>query len=133
MLIPRRSFILQSVFYTNPEKYEELRAATFAILADLRANGPTEEEVESVRAQRLNNLQEAREENSYWLGSLRRVMIGVEDDYGYTTDSAALWENLSATAIQEQAEFALGSETYLLATLFPEALDPEGESGESSE
>ena len=128
--IPRRSFILQSVFYTNPEKYEELRAATFAILADLRANGPTEEEVESVRAQRLNNLQEAREENSYWLGSLRRVMIGVEDDYGYTTGSAALWENLSATAIQEQAEFALGSETYLLATLFPEALDPEGESGE---
>ena len=80
--IPRRSFILQSVFYTNPEKYEALRAATFAILADLRANGPTEEEVESVRAQRLNNLQEAREENSYWLGSLRRVMIGVEDDYG---------------------------------------------------
>ena len=51
----------------------------------------------------------------------------MEDDYGYTTGSAALWENLSAAAIQEQAEFALGSETYLLATLFPEALDPEGE------
>ncbi len=130
--IPNRSYILQSVFFTNPEKYGELRAATFAILADLRENGPTEEEVESVRAQRLNNLQEAREENSYWLATLRRMITGVESDFGYTTESAAVWENLSAAAIQEQAEIALGNETYLLVTLFPEALDPEGESGEPS-
>ena len=125
--LPSRRYVLQGVAYTNPEKYDELRAAAFAILRDLRDNGPTEEEVESVRTQRLNNIEEAREQNSYWLGALRRVIIGLEDDYGHTRDSGTYWENLSADAIQQQAQIAVRDDAWLLATLFPEALEPAGD------
>ncbi len=123
--IPNSRYVLQGVVYTNPEKYEELRAAAFDILTDLRDNGPTEEEVEGVRTQRVNNIEEAREQNSYWLNALRRVIRGLESDYGYTRDSASWWENLTAAAIQEQAGIAIRDDAWLVATLFPEALDPE--------
>lgn len=123
--IPLPRFTLQTFFFSNPEKVEELREATFAILEDLRENGPTEAEVDSVRAQRLTDLQEAREENRYWLGALRHVISGARDDYGYTAGEAALWEGLDAGGIQQQAEAVLGREGYLLVTLYPEALAPE--------
>ena len=123
--IPNSRYVLQGVVYTNPEKYEELRAAAFDILTDLRDNGPTEEEVEGVRTQRVNNIEEAREQNSYWLNALRRVIRGLESDYGYTRDSASWWENLTAEGIQGQAGIAIRDDAWLVATLFPEALDPE--------
>lgn len=125
--IPNRNYVLQGVAFTNAEKYPALRAAAFGILHDLRENGPTEEEVEGVRAQRINNIEEAREQNGYWLGALRRVIMGLEEDYGYTRDSALYWENLTPEAIQEQAAFAIRDDAWLFATLFPKALDPEGE------
>ncbi len=125
--IPKPSFILQTFFFSNPTKYEDLRAATFAILNDLRENGPTEEEVEGARAQQLTNLEEAREENGYWLGALQAVLRGTESDYGHTAGAAALWEGLTAAAIQEQAEAVLGREGYIRVTLFPEALAPTDE------
>ena len=125
--IPKPSFILQTFFFSNPTKYEDLRAATFAILNDLRENGPTEEEVEGARAQQLTNLEEAREENGYWLGALREVIRGTESDYGHTAGAAALWESLTAAAIQEQAESILSREGYIRVTLFPEALAPTDE------
>ncbi len=125
--IPNRNFLLQGVAFTNPEKYEALRAAAFAILHDLRENGPTEEEVEGVRAQRINNIEEAREQNGYWLGALRRVIIGLEENYGYTKHSTSRWEDLTPEAIQEQAGIAIRDDAWLFATLFPEALDPDYE------
>ncbi len=125
--IPNRNFLLQGVAFTNAEKYPALRAAAFDILHDLRENGPTEEEIEGVRTQRINNIEEAREQNGYWLGALRRVIIGLEEDYGYTRHSTDRWENLTADAIQEQAGIAIRDDAWLFATLFPEALDPEGE------
>ena len=125
--IPGRNFVLQGVAFTNAEKYPALRAAAFEILHDLRENGPTEEEVEGVRTQRINNIEEAREQNGYWLGALRRVIIGLEEDYGHTMHSTDRWENLTAEAIQEQAGIAIRDDAWLFATLFPEALDPEGE------
>ena len=123
--IPNPTYVLQGVAFTNPEKYEELRATAFDILTDLRDNGPTEEEIEGVRAQRINNIEEAREQNSYWLSALRRVIRGLESDYGYTKGSASWWENLTAEGIQEQASIAIRDDAWLVATLFPEALDPE--------
>ena len=125
--IPNRDYVLQGVAFTNAEKYPALRAAAFGILHELRENGPTEEEVEGVRAQRINNIEEAREQNGYWLGALRRVIMGLEEDYGYTRDSALYWENLTPEAIQEQAAVAIRDDAWLFATLFPKALDPEGE------
>lgn len=123
--IPSPGYILQGVVFTNPEKYEALRETAFGILTDLRDEGPTEEEVEGVRTQRINNIEEAREQNGYWLSALRRVIMGLESDYGYTRDSSSWWENLTAEAIQEQAGIAIRDDAWLLATLFPEALDPE--------
>ena len=126
-MIPSPRYVLQGVAFTNPGKYEQLRAAAFEIVRDLRDNGPTEEEVEGVRTQRINNLEEAREQNGYWLGALRRVILGLESDYGHTLDSASYWENLSADAIQQQAQIAIRDDAWLLATLFPEALEPTGD------
>ena len=79
-----------------------------------------------MRTQRINNIEEAREQNGYWLRALRRVIIGLEEDYGYTRHSTDTWENLTADAIQEQAGIAIRDDAWLFATLFPEALDPEG-------
>ena len=123
--IPNSAFVVQGVAFTNPEKYEALRETAFGIVKDLRDNGPTEEEVEGVRAQRINNIEEAREQNSYWLAALRRVIMGLESDYGYTRDSTSWWQNLTAEGIQQQAAIAIRDDAWLLATLFPEALDPE--------
>lgn len=123
--IPSSGYLLQGVVFTNPEKYAALRETAFGILTDLRDEGPTEEEVEGVRTQRINNIEEAREQNGYWLSALRRVIMGLESDYGYTRDSSSWWENLNAEAIQEQAGIAIRDDAWLLATLFPEALDPE--------
>ncbi|MCY3835847.1 MAG: insulinase family protein [Anaerolineaceae bacterium] len=122
--IPKSSFILQTYFFSNPEKYEDLRAATFAILNDLRENGPTAAEVEGFQTRQRNNLEERREENGYWLSALRQVMQGIESDYGHTRHEAALWEGVTAAAIQAQAEFVLNREGYLSVSLFPAAYAP---------
>ena len=122
--IPKSSFALQIFFFSNPEKIDDLRAATFEILNDLRENGPTEEEVEGLRTRQLNNLDERREDNNYWLGALREVLVGLKSDYGHTSAAAAIWEGVTAAAIQAQAEAVFSREGYLRVTLFPEALAP---------
>ena len=122
--IPRPEYTFQAFYYTNPDKYDELLDALFAILDDLRENGPTDEEVEAVRAQQLDALSERREFNRYWLIALLDVMSGAEDDFGHTRRHAARWQALTAADIQRQAQQALDMERYLRVTLFPAALEP---------
>jgi zinc protease len=62
-------------FGSAPENVESLTAAVLTELDRLRKEGPTAADVQAVKEQEKNGLQESMLQNSYWLGSLQAMHL----------------------------------------------------------
>jgi zinc protease len=62
-------------FGSDPGRAEALTAAVIAEVERLKAEGPTEADVERVRETEVRELEEAERDNGYWLGSLEVVHL----------------------------------------------------------
>ena len=121
--VPDPSYFIVASFGTDPERVQELIDATFAEIADLKANGPSAENVEKIIAQQASSHEEELETNKFWVTTLKDYSFyGTEDklrvlDPEYDDAIRAL----DAETIQAAAQEYLQSDRYVQAVLFPES------------
>ena len=121
--LPQPRYSVSIGFGTDPNRVDELVNAMFQAIGDLKANGPTEEEVTTVQEQLRRNREEAQESNDFWLSQLEYYFTTPGEDpmdiLGYDR-----WVNaVTPGDIQDAARATLPDDRYVKVVLYPEKLD----------
>lgn len=120
--IPYGSYSFSIAFPCGPENVESLTEAALKEVEKIKANGPSEEDMnkikETFRVERKENLKE----NRFWLSQLENAE---KEDYEVSRilEFDDMVEDLEADDIQKMAQKYLDS-SYLLGVLMPETAQP---------
>jgi len=121
---PYPSYSVNISFTCAPENVDTLVRATQIEIDKIKENGPTDEDLQKVREQKLNNLEENIKENSYWLQGLQ--MMYYEDKPTERITEASVRErieNLTKADIQEVAKQYMDYDKMIVLTLNPEEVE----------
>ncbi len=111
-------------FVTDPNRVDELVDATFAIIEEIKENGPSESLLGKAKAQIVRNREEALEDNFFWLGILADYALDNEADPRTVLEFAEEVNALSADELQTLATEILRPDRYIQVVLYPEAMEP---------
>lgn len=106
-------------FPCAPENVDDLTQTTLNLIKELRANGPSEEDLHKIKETQRRMRQENLKNNNYWLNALKSYYYHGEDpekmmDYDKRVDS------LSIDHIKKAANKYLDPEKYVMVILYPE-------------
>ena len=117
--IPYDNFTFTIGFPCGPENVKTLTDAAMNEVAKLKKEGPSNEDVEKVKATQLVNLKENMRRNSYWLNAMEQVWM-----YGEKPEKILqqkdLIEKLNAKKLQKLAAKYLKEEFKIEVVLMPE-------------
>ena len=103
--------MLQIVYQTNPDRYEDLNSKIEAIVKEFIEKGPSEENLAKARDYLLKNYDENIRENSYWTSSLIEYLnngIDLISEYKHVVESITVDDCRKAIAdICNQGNHAL--------------------------
>jgi zinc protease len=107
-------------FASSPENQESLTQAVMAEVDRLRREGPSASDVQAVKQQEKNGLDESIRQNSYWLGSLQSMHVLGRDPRRILQrmDRA---DSLSVQNIHEMFKKYFPANRNTIVTLMPEA------------
>lgn len=108
-------------FGAEPDRVDELVEAAFAEIADLQANGPSEENLLKARSIALSQDEEALKQNSYWLNVIKSAEIYPHVEVADALSKRQVIEALTAEDIQAAAQELFDPERYVKVVLYPEA------------
>lgn len=117
--IPYQNYRLNINLPCDPNKVDQVIAATLAEIEKFKKEGPTEEELHKVKQNWIKTNQIALKTNEYWLGNLQNARL-------YDTDPAdilTIQKRMNAVTlkdVQEAAARYLNVENYVQAVLYPE-------------
>jgi zinc protease len=117
-LVPPTTYQLAIEFEADPGRIDALADAALLELARLRTDGPTDAEVQKVRAAETRDLDNKMESNSYWANELSwhsRVGLPLESIATHQ-DSARV---LTRAALREACANYLGTTSYVRVTMLP--------------
>jgi zinc protease len=117
--IPYEHYEIGTTLPTGPEKVDRLLAALFAEIDDIKANGPTQAEVDKVKANWRQSLEHVQHENSYWLAGLQASLLDGTPPSRLLTVTAEV-EKLTAADVQKAAQRYLDKDNYVQVVLQPE-------------
>ena len=106
-------------FGSAPDRASDLRAAVLTELNRLRAEGPTEEEIQRVQETEKRDLETAMRDNSYWMGSLQLVHL-LGWDPASILRRIARAESLTTDNVRAALTRYVSPERYTVVTLMPE-------------
>jgi zinc protease len=117
--IPRAEYSLSINFGSGPDRTDALLERVFQEIAAVKADGPTEGQVNDVRETFLREFETSMRQNNYLLSQ-----IAAKYQYGEAPQTLLevpeYYKKLSAAAIQEAARTYLNTDNYVKVTLFPE-------------
>jgi zinc protease len=107
-------------FASSPENQESLTQAVMVEVDRLRREGPSASDVQAVKQQEKNGLDESIRQNNYWLGSLQSMQVLGRDPRRILQrmDRA---DSLSVENIHEMFKKYLPASRHTIVTLMPEA------------
>jgi zinc protease len=106
-------------FGSAPENVDRMVAATLKEIARLKAEGPSQEDVDKVKELERRDLETNAKQNSYWLGSLQTVHLYGWDPAGIAR-RAERTERLTPAIVKGMFEKYFPMDRYTLVTLKPE-------------
>lgn len=111
-------------YYTcDPSTVDTLTTATFAVLDEIIANGPTAEDLAKVKEQLISSRKTSMERNSYW-----NAVITGSRWYGYEMQTleeySAAVNALTIEDVKAVAQKYLKHDGYVRVALKPEAMNP---------
>jgi zinc protease len=106
-------------FGSSPENVESLTAAVMTELDRLRREGPSAADVQAVKEQEKNGLQESLLQNSYWLGSLQTMHL-LERDPRRILQRLERADSLSVENIHAAIRKYFPAERRTVVSLMPE-------------
>jgi zinc protease len=118
--IPYEHYEMGTTLPTGPEKVDQLLAALFAEIDDVQAHGPTQAEVDKVKANWRQNLAHWQHENNYWLTSLEATLLDGTPPSRLLTVADDV-EKLTPADVQKAAQRYLDKKNYVQVVLQPEA------------
>ena len=119
--LPDATYLAAIFFGTDPAQVDELVQASFDQVADLQANGPSEENMEKIRAQLKSQLEESLESNVFWREALKEDIIFPSSTIEETIAQAEIIDALSAEKVQQAAQDLLSDERFIRIALLPAA------------
>jgi zinc protease len=117
--IPYEHYEIGTTLPTGPEKVDQLLTALFAEIDDIKANGPTQAEIDKVKANARQSLEHMQHENSYWLAGLEASLLDGTPPSRLLTVTAEV-EKLSVADVQKAAQRYLDKDNYVQVVLLPE-------------
>jgi zinc protease len=116
---PRSEYQLAIQFESAPENATPLFEVVLAVIDSLQRSGPSQADVEKVRAQQLRELAVSTKENSYWALNLLARLENGEDPRGLLA-YLDLVRNLTPESIRAAAMRYLRRDRYARFLLLPE-------------
>ena len=116
---PEERYNFTITFGCNPERTEELVKAVFREIENIKANGPTEKQVNDAREAQLRDLETNMKLNSYLLTQIYLKYQQNEDLKDFFS-LPEYYKKLSAAMIHDAARNYLNTGNYVQVTLFPE-------------
>jgi zinc protease len=107
-------------FGSAPDRADALTAAVLAEVERLKAEGPTEADIERVRETEIRELEEAERDNRYWMGSLEVVHL-LGWDPARILDRVGRARSLSVENVHAMFERHFPLDRYTVVTLLPAA------------
>jgi zinc protease len=107
------------LFGSAPERADEMVDAVLAEVARLKAEGPTEADGERVRETEKRDLEEAQQDNRYWMGSLQTVHL-LGWDPARILERLDRAESLDTDNVHAALEAYFPDDRYTVVTLLPE-------------
>jgi zinc protease len=115
---PDQRFTFQIGFGAEPERLDELVAATFAEIGRLQAQGPDSATLAKVKETQRREWQTDLRENGFWLAQLARAARDETDARGILEFPARV-DALTAEAIRDAAVRYLPRDSYVRVSLRP--------------
>ena len=117
--VPRAEYSIQVSYSSSPENVETLAPSVLALIDTLKRVGPSQADVDKVKAQALRARETSVKQNVWWISQLV-ALDQAGEDLGGILDESAL-RNLTPAQIQAAAKQYLDVSNYLRFVLLPEA------------
>jgi zinc protease len=110
-------------FGAEPDRVDELVNAAFAEIAELQANGPSEENLLKARSIALSQDEEALEQNGYWLNAIKGAEIYPSMEIADVLRRHEVIESITVEDVQASAQELFNPDRYVKVILYPEAYE----------
>ena len=119
-ILPERGYGTLTIDYgSSPENAARLADVVVSQVKELRAKGPTDDEVAKVVEQNRQDLQTAASQNPYWLSSLQSTHLLGRDPKSILERTARL-ARVTPARVHEALTRYISETRYTAATLLPE-------------
>ena len=114
--LPREEFIMQVVYQTDPAKKDHLNGIIDKLVAQMAAEGPSEENLAKIKEYMLKTFKDNQKENSYWLNNLVDYHC---DGIDNTKDYEAIVSGITVKDVQKFAKslFEQGNKATIIMTV----------------
>jgi len=117
--MPIPQYSLQIAFNADPARLDALMSRTMQEIERLKMTGPTDQELNDVRAGLLREYEASTKTNAFWLGNIaNRYQLNEELDSLFTLDAG--YKALTPAAIQDAARTYLNPQRMVKVVLVPE-------------
>ena len=111
-------------FGADPNRVDELTGASYAIVDDLQANGPTEEDMVKAHEKERRGREEALRTNEFWLSTLGDYAFDPSIDVtGEVEGFQARLDAITASDVQAAVQEYLPLDRYIQVVLYPESYE----------
>jgi zinc protease len=118
--IPYQHYEISTQLPTGPEKVDQLVAALFAEIDSVKANGPTQAELDKVKANWRVGNERSQHENGYWLQNLQLSLLeGTPLSRLLTVMDEA--DAITVADVRTAAQRYFDKDNYVQVVLLPEA------------
>ncbi len=116
---PEESYTFRISFPCGPENVDELVAATFDEIENIKKNGVTDEDIQKIRETQARNREENLKKNRYWLNQLKGYYSNSTDLETFF-EREKLTEEVNSKDLQSAAKKYLKMDNYVKVVLMPE-------------
>jgi zinc protease len=117
---PRQDYQVRIQFQSSPENVETLTQATFALIDSIKTHGPTQADVDKVKAEITRSREVETKQNSYWLANIAAREQAGEDIGGLGSAYDDMVRKLTAAQLQAAARQYFNTANYARFVLLPE-------------
>lgn len=118
---PKQDYIVQISFAADPARMEELNDALFTVIATLKEQGPTEQELHDAQQAILRRYEGGLQQNNNWVAQIQYALYsGVEPLTKEILSFPETVEALTIDSVKEGFRRYLNTDNYVQLTLLPE-------------
>lgn len=118
---PVPTYSINILYGCDPKRADELVEATLEVMKQLKANGPSAEDLQKVKEMFLRERETNLKNNQYWLGTLQYYYLNQEDPMQIIRDEQMI-KNISAEDVKRAANLYFNMDNRVTVVMYPETM-----------